>query len=108
MLVVNFVVFVISLFIFALVNGIWVFFDLFTVSPQWIWNCKLGDYWITFGLDGISYLFIYLTALLVPLCLLFGWNNHNSVESSVSLLSVELLLFGAFLVWDIFFFYVFF
>jgi proton-translocating NADH-quinone oxidoreductase chain M len=81
-------------------------FDLYTINPQWVWNIKLGDYWVTFVLDGISYFFIYLTTLLVPLCLVFGWNNK--IESSMSLLSIELLLILSFLVWDILFFYVFF
>lgn len=108
MLFINKLVLVISLLIFAFVNGMWVLFDLFTISPQWMWNWKFGDLWVTFGVDGVSFLFVYLTALLVPLCLLFGWNNHNSVESSVSLLSIELLLLGAFLVWDVLFFYIFF
>ena len=75
MVLVNNIVFVISLLIFACVNGVWIFFDLFNLSPQFMWNFKLGDFWVTFGVDGISYLFIYLTSLLVPLCLLFGWNN---------------------------------
>lgn len=108
MVLVNNIVFFISLLIFACVNGVWVFFDLFNLSPQLMWNFKLGDLWVTFGIDGISYLFIYLTSLLVPLCLLFGWNNNSSLESSVSLLSIEFLLIFAFLVWDVLFFYVFF
>ncbi len=108
MVLVNNIVFFISLLIFACVNGVWVFFDLFNLSPQLMWNFKLGDLWVTFGIDGISYLFIYLTSLLVPLCLLFGWNNNSSIESSVSLLSIEFLLIFAFLVWDVLFFYVFF
>lgn len=108
MLFLNKFVLFISLLIFALVNGIWIFFDLFSVSPQWMWNCKFGDFWVTFGIDAVSFLFVYLTALLVPLCLLFGWNNNNSVESSISLLSIELLLLCAFLVWDVLFFYIFF
>lgn len=108
MVLVNYIVLSISLLIFACVNVLWVWYDLFVISPQWMWHVKFGDMWVTFGLDGISYFFIYLTALLVPLCLLFGWNNNNSIGSSISLLSIELLLLLAFLVWDVLFFYIFF
>lgn len=100
--------YLISLLIFAYVNIQWVLYDFSMINPQWMWNLKLGNLWVSFGIDGISFLFIYLTALLVPLCMIFGWKSYENVELSVCLVSIECMLLLAFMVWDVLFFYIFF
>ncbi len=62
----------------------------------------------TFGVDGISMVFIVLTAFILPICVLV---SRESIKMEVKqfyfcLLSIELLLFGVFTVLDILGFYV--
>jgi NADH-quinone oxidoreductase subunit M len=65
-------------------------------------NCVLG-------LDGFGLVFVALTALLIPLCLLGFWNTFFfSKEFCISLLLLESLLFFTFFSIDLFFFYAFF
>lgn len=74
-------------------------------------------YWIptlnqnfTIGVDGISLVFLLLTTLLIPLCLLTSWNsiNSNLKEFLIAFLLLDFFLIGTFCVLDIFLFYIFF
>lgn len=62
------------------------------------------------GVDGISLVFIGLTALLVPICLLASLVNvkYRFKEYIILLFLIEFLLFNVFLVLDVFLFYIFF
>ena len=50
----------------------------------------------SFGFDGISILFFWLTSLLIFLCILFVWNDSHLKEYLINLLIIELLLFLVF------------
>ena len=74
-------------------------------------------YWLQFltlnfslGLDGISFFFVLLTTLLIPLCILISWNSvsNNLKEFLIAFLFLEFLLIGVFCVLDLLFFYIFF
>lgn len=60
------------------------------------------------GIDGISILYIVLTALLIPICILVSWDTIKifKKEFIISLISIELLLIGVFSVLDILGFYI--
>ncbi len=87
-------------------------FDKTTSSMQfvevfeWIpaWNIK---YYL--GVDGISVLFILLSALLGPLCVLISWNSIKDKvkEFYIALLLIEAAMIGVFSALDFFLFYIF-
>jgi proton-translocating NADH-quinone oxidoreductase chain M len=62
------------------------------------------------GVDGISLLFIGLTAFLLPICILASFANikYRFKEFIILLFLIVFLLFNVFLVLDVFFFYIFF
>jgi proton-translocating NADH-quinone oxidoreductase chain M len=64
----------------------------------------------TLGIDGISLFFIFLTTLLIPLCLLASWNSveYRIKEFLIAFLFLDFLLIGVFCVLDLLFFYIFF
>jgi NADH-quinone oxidoreductase subunit M len=62
------------------------------------------------GVDGISVLFVALTAFLMPLCILASWDSIKSriVEYMIAFLLLETLVIGVFTSLDLFLFYIFF
>lgn len=78
----------------------------FTETHQWV--PALG---ITYalGVDGISALFVFLTALLGWICVLASWVaiDRKMKEFMVSLLVMQALMLGVFCALDLFLFYVF-
>jgi proton-translocating NADH-quinone oxidoreductase chain M len=72
----------ISLIIFFIFNFIWILFDPFEASFQFVYFIDLFEYSFLFGIDGISIFFIYLSTFLIPLCLLFSF--YNMKQKSVS------------------------
>jgi NADH-quinone oxidoreductase subunit M len=62
------------------------------------------------GVDGISVLFVVLTALLMPFCILASWTSIEKrvVEYMVAFLALETLMIGVFCALDLIVFYVFF
>jgi len=62
------------------------------------------------GVDGISLLFIPLTAFLMPLCVLASWTTikERVVEYMAAFLILETLVIGVFTSLDLFLFYIFF
>jgi NADH-quinone oxidoreductase subunit M len=68
------------------------------------WNIK---YYL--GVDGISVLFILLSALLGPLCVLISWNSIKDKvkEFYIALLLIEAAMIGVFCALDFFLFYIF-
>lgn len=65
---------------------------------------------IILGIDGISLFFLLLTTLLIPLCLLIGWNSvHSNLKSYlIAFLVIEFFLIGVFCALDLLMFYIFF
>jgi NADH-quinone oxidoreductase subunit M len=62
------------------------------------------------GVDGISILFVLLTAFLLPLCIVASWTSikHRVVEYLIAFLVLETLVIGVFTALDLFLFYIFF
>ncbi|ESQ89570.1 NADH:ubiquinone oxidoreductase subunit M [Asticcacaulis sp. AC460] len=62
------------------------------------------------GVDGISILFVALTAFLMPLCIAASWTSISQrvTEYMVAFLLLETLVIGVFTSLDIFLFYIFF
>ncbi|MDP2166698.1 MAG: NADH-quinone oxidoreductase subunit M [Thermodesulfovibrionales bacterium] len=78
----------------------------FVESHAWIpaWNI---NYFL--GVDGISVLFVILSALLGPLCVLVSWNAIKTKlkEFYISILIIEGAMIGVFCSMDFFLFYIF-
>lgn len=62
----------------------------------------------SFGLDGISIFFFFLTSLLIFLCVLYILNENDLKQYLILLLSIELILIIIFSVLDLMLFYIFF
>ncbi|GAA0628492.1 NADH-quinone oxidoreductase subunit M [Brevundimonas kwangchunensis] len=62
------------------------------------------------GVDGISILFVLLTAFLMPICILASWNTIKDrvVDYMIAFLVLETLVIGVFTSLDLFLFYIFF
>ncbi len=62
------------------------------------------------GVDGISVLFVLLTAFLLPLCIIASWTSikERVVEYLVAFLILEVLVIGVFCALDLIVFYLFF
>lgn len=98
-------------FVFSLV--MWAMFDSSNAGFQFVQNYSwIGDNVIGYrmGVDGISILFIVLTGLLMPMCVLASWESvQNRVrEYFVAFLILEFLMIGVFATLDLAMFYVFF
>lgn len=78
----KYIYFDISLIIFFIFNFIWILFDPFEASFQFVYFIDLFEYSFLFGIDGISIFFIYLSTFLIPLCLLFSF--YNMKQKSIS------------------------
>jgi NADH-quinone oxidoreductase subunit M len=101
-----------SLVTFALSLWMWSRFDPANADFQFVENYE----WIgasigyRMGVDGISILFVVLTALLLPACILSSWGSvQNRVrEYMVVFLILETMCIGVFTTLDLAMFYVFF
>lgn len=62
----------------------------------------------TVMLDSLTYIFMLLTSLLIPLCVISSWNNIkiNLKEFLLTLIIVEWVLLNMFSTGDFLFFYV--
>ena len=62
------------------------------------------------GVDGISILFVLLTAFLMPICILASWKSITDrvVEYMIAFLVLETLVIGVFTALDLYVFYIFF
>ena len=104
-LVVTTVTFLLSLVLWARFDPIQTGFQ-FVENYEWI-GSSIG---YRMGVDGISVLFVVLTAFLMPICVLASWTSvHNRVrEYLLVFLLLETLMIGAFATLDLAMFYVFF
>ena len=92
---------------------LWVRFDQsepgfqFNESVEWLPDYKVG---YRMGVDGISVLFVLLSTLLTPICILSAWEaiRFRVREFMVSFLILETMLVGLFCATDFVLFYVFF
>ena len=62
------------------------------------------------GVDGISILFVLLTAFLLPICIVASWKSVETrvVDYMIAFLVLETLVIGVFTALDLFLFYIFF
>ncbi len=97
-------------FVFSLV--MWWMFDPTNVDFQFVQNhAWIGDViGYRMGVDGISILFIVLTAMLMPLCVLASWESIDKrvKEYLIAFLLLEFLMIGVFATLDLALFYIFF
>lgn len=102
-----------SSLVFLVVLYLLLKFDISSSMLQWSihfsWSTFLNIYY-SGGVDGVSLLFMLLTALLIPLCVLYSWTQfvYFFKELMLLLFSIEFLLFNFFFVSDLFFFFIFF
>jgi proton-translocating NADH-quinone oxidoreductase chain M len=98
---------------FLLSLFLWVFFDNSTSRFQfiefldWFWSYNL---YVFFGVDGISILFVILSTLLVPICILSSWNNikKSIKEYYIYFLLMDSILICVFTSLDLIVFFIFF
>ncbi|TNE41881.1 MAG: NADH-quinone oxidoreductase subunit M, partial [Alphaproteobacteria bacterium] len=99
------VTFLLSLFL-------WAGFDSSTAEFQFVEKASWlgGNINYHMGVDGISMMFVILTTLLMPLCILASWKSiENRVrEYMIAFLILESLMIGVFCALDLFLFYLFF
>ena len=97
---------------FVLSLVLWAGFDNSTAEFQFVeQHAWIGDdisYYV--GVDGISMLFVVLTAFLMPIVVLASWDavQDRVREYMIAFLVLETLMIGVFTALDIFLFYVFF
>jgi len=102
-----------SLINFLLSLFIWINFDPNTSDFQFvefkIWMPSLNINY-KMGIDGISMLFVLLTTLLTPLCVLASWENVQLrvKEYMIAFLVLESFIIGMFCAMDLLLFYIFF
>src|SRR5580693_7865052 len=102
-----------SLLVFILSLVLWVRFDSsdagfqFNEHVVWLPEYKVG---YSMGVDGISVLFVLLSTLLTPICILSAWEAiHTRVrEFMISFLVLETMMVGMFSATDFIVFYMFF
>jgi NADH-quinone oxidoreductase subunit M len=86
-------------------------FDPHQVGFQFVENIDwFGGWRYRMGVDGISVLFVPLTAFLLPLCIVASWKSieNRVLEYMIAFLILEALVIGVFCALDIVVFYVFF
>ncbi|SOD72330.1 NADH dehydrogenase subunit M [Jatrophihabitans sp. GAS493] len=93
----------------------------FQFQGSWNWIKSLGVHF-AFGVDGIAFVLVGMSVILVPCVVLASWNSFDSAEGSEEadekprsvktffglLLLLEFFMVGVFVVTDVFLFYVFF
>lgn len=102
---------IVTLVVFGLSLAMWQSFDPSNPGFQFVVNYAwIGDtIGYRVGVDGISVLFVVLTALLMPFAILASWEIDNRVkEYMIVFLILETLMIGVFTTLDLAMFYVFF
>jgi NADH-quinone oxidoreductase subunit M len=102
-----------SLIVFALSLILWVKFDQTEAGFQFIEEVKwLPEYGVGYkmGVDGIAVLFVLLSTLLTPICILASWDTitRSVREYMITFLILETMMVGMFCALDFVVFYIFF
>ncbi|MCO6050726.1 NADH-quinone oxidoreductase subunit M [Mesorhizobium sp. RP14(2022)] len=101
-----------TVFVFLLSIPLWAGFDNSNPGFQFVEKLDWLDAGISYhmGVDGISMLFVVLTAFLMPLCILASWQSVEKrvKEYMIAFLVLETLMIGVFCALDVVLFYVFF
>ncbi len=103
---------IVTTFNFFLSLVIWGFFDNDDPGFQFVEQAQWLGEGISYhmGVDGVSMLFVVLTAFLLPICILASWESvqYRVKDYMIAFLILETLVIGAFCALDIVLFYVFF
>ncbi len=102
-----------SLIVLILSVVLWVLFDptlstyQFVEKTAWI---EGSDIFYSLGVDGISIPLVLLSAFIIPICILSGWNSIDKrvKEFVIAFLVMETFIMGTFLALDLLLFYIFF
>ncbi len=102
-----------SLATLALAIFLWINFDptksgyQFVVNKEWLPGLPVRFF---MGVDGLSILFIILSAFLVPICIIASWCSvqQRVKEYMIAFLVLETFMIGAFCALDLVLFYIFF
>ncbi len=101
-----------ALIVFVLTLLLWAGFDNTTAAFQFVEKTPWLDASISYhlGVDGISMLFVVLTGLLTPICILASWESIQDrvKEYMIAFLIMETLMMGVFCSLDFVLFYLFF
>ncbi|MBB2970520.1 NADH-quinone oxidoreductase subunit M [Mesorhizobium sp. RMAD-H1] len=101
-----------TIFVFILSLIVWATFDNANAGFQMVEKYEWLGSGISYhmGVDGISMLFVVLSAFLMPFCILASWQSvdFRVKEYMVAFLILETLIIGVFCALDIVLFYVFF
>jgi NADH-quinone oxidoreductase subunit M len=101
-----------TLFTFGVSLWIWVNFDKANPGFQFVEELDWlgGAIKYKMGVDGISVLFVVLTAFLMPLCVIASWESIQDrvKEYLIAFLILETLMIGVFCALDLVLFYLFF
>jgi len=102
-----------SLIVFGLSLILWARFDTASAEFQFVERMQwLPEFGVNYhmGVDGISVLFVLLSTLLTPICILASWESIGSRvrEYMVAFLVLETMMVGMFCSLDLVMFYVFF
>ena len=104
-----------SLATFLISLLIWINFETGTADFQFVekvaWFSLPGGYTLSYhmGVDGISMMFVLLSTLLTPICILCSWEVKSRVrEYMAAFLVLETFMVGTFCALDLITFYVFF
>ena len=100
-----------SLLQWLLFIGMWLLFDPFCFTLQYITICNFNwilNYSCIFGVDGISLVFLGLVTFLFPLCYLANMEQISDCpkEYGICFLTLQLLLVLVFTTFDMFVFYI--
>jgi len=106
---IRFIAVTISMEVFFLSTFIWFLFDKSVSSFQFCEILMWNFHEILLGIDGISLFFILLTTFLIPLCILFFWDNLLFIkEYLIIFLILEFCLLFLFSTLDLLTFFIFF
>ena len=101
-----------TVFVFILSLVVWAGFDNSNAGFQMVEQVDWMGGGISYhmGVDGISVLFVVLSAFLMPFCILASWVSVEKrvKEYMIAFLILETLMIGVFCALDLFLFYVFF
>ncbi|WP_420960114.1 NADH-quinone oxidoreductase subunit M [Brucella sp. IR073] len=101
-----------TLVVFVLSLVLWAKFDPSNAGFQFVEKHEWLGSGISYhmGVDGISVLFVVLSAFLMPFCILASWESvqHRVKEYMIAFLILETLIIGVFCALNIVLFYVFF
>src|SRR5579875_2259377 len=102
-----------SLIVLALSLVLWANWDPSNPGFQFVESAPwLPDYGVGYrmGVDGISVLFVLLSTLLTPICILASWDSirHSVREYMIAFLILETMMVGMFCALDFIIFYIFF